>query len=95
MGEDLGPTFVTIIAEDGTEIELEFVDALEDNGTLYRAFFPAEEEDAEDGEETEAGLIIMKTEMVDGEEMLVPVEDEEYDDVYEKFMEQIFEDEEE
>lgn len=94
MGEELGPTFVTIIAEDGTEIELEFVDALEENGTVYRAFFPVEEEGDESEEESEYGLIIMKAEMVDGEEMLVPVEDEEYDDVYEKFMEQLFEDEE-
>lgn len=95
MGDEFGPNFVTIIAEDGTEIELEFIDALEYNNVLYRAFFPVEEEGDEDAEETEYGLIIMKTEMVDGEEMLAPVEDEEYDEVYEQFMEQLFEDEEE
>lgn len=94
MGEEFGPNFVTIVAEDGTEIELEFIDALEYNDTVYRAFFPVEEEGDEDSDEAEYGLIIMKPEMVDGEEMLTPVEDEEYDEVYEKFMEQIFEDEE-
>ena len=44
MSEDFGPTFITITDEDGTEIVLEFVDALEHNGQIYQAFFPAEVE---------------------------------------------------
>ena len=96
MGEDFGPNFVTIIADDGTEIELEFVDALEYNDTIYRAFFPVVEDEEETGDEEEYGLIILKAEVVDGEEMLVQIEDEdEINTVYDKFMEQIFEDEEE
>ena len=98
MGEDFGPNFVTIIADDGTEIELEFVDALEYNDTIYRAFFPVvdEESESEEEDEEEYGLIILKAEVVDGEEMLVQIEDEdEINTVYDKFMEQIFEDEEE
>ena len=94
MSEDLGPNLVTVVAEDGTEIELEFIDALEKDGVVYRAFFPVAEED-EAADEAEYGLIIMKPEMVDGEELLTPVEDEEYDELYDLFMEQLFEDEEE
>lgn len=94
MSEDFGPNLVTVVAEDGTQIELEFIDALERNGIVYRAFFPVVEE-GEEADEAEYGLIIMKPELVDGEELLTPVLDEEYDEVYELFMEQLFEDEEE
>lgn len=95
MSEEFGPNLVTIISEEtGEEIELEFIDALELGGVIYRAFFPViEEEQAAD--EEEYGLIILKSEMVDGEEMLVEIEDEdELNTVYDKFMEQLLEDEE-
>lgn len=97
MSEDFGPNFVTIISEEtGEEIELEFVDALEYNGVIYRAFFPVVDEESESEDEEEYGLIILKAEMVDGEEMLVQIEDEdEINTVYDQFMEQIFENEEE
>ena len=47
MQEEFGPDFVTITDEDGNEIELEFVDALEHDGVTYMAFFPAVEEEAD------------------------------------------------
>ena len=94
MSEDFGPNLVTIINEEtGEEIELEFVDALEYNGVIYRAFFPTVPEEDADGEEY--GLIILKSEMANGEETLVEIEDEdEINTVYDKFMEQLLEDEE-
>lgn len=96
MGEDFGPNIVTVIDEEtGEEIELEFIDALEYNGTVYRAFFPVEDEDASSEDEEEYGLIILKAEMENGEEMLVQIADEEeINTVYDLFMEQFFEDEE-
>ena len=95
MSEEFGPNLVTIISEEtGEEIELEFIDALEYNGVIYRAFFPVVE-DEEDADEEEYGLIILKAETVDGEETLVEIEDEdEINTVYDKFMEQLLEDEE-
>lgn len=94
MSEDYGPNFITLTDEDGNDIELEYVDALEWNGVTYMAFFPTVEEDAEEDEE-EYGLIILKSVMENGEETLVTIEDEdELGTVYEKFMEQILEDEE-
>ena len=94
MSEEYGPNFITLTDEDGNDIELEYVDALEWNGVTYMAFFPTVAEDAEDDEE-EYGLIILKSEMENGEETLVTIEDEdELNTVYEKFMEQILEDEE-
>lgn len=93
MSEEFGPNLVTIISEEtGEEIELEFIDALEYKGVIYRAFFPVVEEEDADGEEY--GLIILKSETVNGEEMLVEIEDEdEINAVYDKFMEQLLEDE--
>lgn len=94
MSEDYGPNFITLTDEDGNDIELEYVDALEWNGVTYMAFFPTVEEDTEEDEE-EYGLIILKSVTEDGEETLVTIEDEdELGTVYEKFMEQILEDEE-
>ncbi len=45
MADEYGPTFITVTDEDGREIVLEFVDALEYNGQQYQAFFPAETEE--------------------------------------------------
>lgn len=44
MSEEFGPTFITVTDDEGNEIVLEFVDALEYNGQMYQAFFPAETE---------------------------------------------------
>lgn len=94
MSEEFGPDFIAITDEDGNEFELEHVDTIEHNGQIYMAFFPAEtEEDSEDEEET--GLIILKVVVVDGEEQLSTLDsDEELDEVYDRFMEDIFQDEE-
>jgi hypothetical protein len=96
MSEDFGPNIVTVIDDEtGEEIELEFVDALEYNGTVYRAFFPVESEENPPEDEEEYGLIILKAEMENGEEFLVQIEDEdELNAVYDQFMEQILEDDE-
>ena len=44
MSEEYGPNFVTLTDEEGNDIELEYIDALEHNGTTYMAFFPVVEE---------------------------------------------------
>ena len=96
MSEDFGPNFVTLTDDEGNDVELEYVDALEYNGTTYMAFFPVVEEDSEEEEnEEEYGLVILKSQMEDGEEFLVTVDDEEeIEKVYDLFMEQILSDEE-
>ena len=92
MSEEYGPNFVTLTDEEGNDIELEYIDALEHNGTTYMAFFPVVEEGEEENED-EYGLIILKSETVDGEEMLANVVDEdEINEVYDLFMEQMMED---
>jgi len=93
MSEDFGPTFITVTDEDGKEIVLEFVDALEHEGQMYQAFFPAETEDEE--EDPDSGLVILKVIHEDGEDLLSTLDsEEELEKVYDLFMENIFNDEE-
>ena len=96
MNDEFGPNFVTLTDDEGNDIELEYVDALEHNGTTYMAFFPVVEEDSEDEkDEEEYGLVILKSQMENGEEFLVTIDDEEeIDKVYDLCMEQILSDEE-
>ena len=89
MSEEFGPTFITVTHEDGNEIALEFIDALEYNGQMYQAFFPAETEEDED--DPDNGLVILKVIHEDGEDLLSTLDsDEELEAVYELFMESLF-----
>ena len=91
MSEDFGPTFITVTDDDGQEIVLEFVDALEHDGQMYQAFFPAETEGEE--EDPDTGLVILKVLHEDGEDLLSTLDsDEELDEVYDLFMESLFDD---
>ena len=90
MSEEFGPTFITVTDEDGNEIALEFIDALEYNGQMYQAFFPAETE-GEDEDNPDNGLVILKVLHEDGEDILSTLDsDEEMDAVYDLFMESLF-----
>lgn len=95
MSESFGPDFITITDEDGNDIELEFLDALEHKGVTYMAFFPAVAEGADQDDE-EYGMIILKSIEENGEELLSTLDsDEELNEVYDLFMESLFQDEEE
>ena len=103
MEENFGPDFITVTDEEGNDFELELVDTLEHKGITYYAMFPAVEADDETGEpkdvdadDEEYGLVIMKTIVENGEELLSTLDsDEELDTVYELFMERFFQEEEE
>ena len=76
MSEEYGNDFVTLIDEDGNEIEFEHIDTVEYEGVTYLAFIPAElsvEEDAE--------VVIMQVVTDEnGEELLEGVEDDDIAD---------------
>ena len=94
MSDEFGPTFITVTDEDGNEIALEFIDALEYNGEMYQAFFPAETEDNED--DPDNGLVILKVIHEDGEDLLSTLDsDEELEAVYDLFMENLFQEDSE
>ena len=92
MSEEYGPDFITLTDDEGNEFEVEHLDTLEYNGTVYMSFVPADMEE----EDEDFGLILLKVVEKDGEELLADIDDEnELDTVYEKFMEVLFEDEDE
>ncbi|MBR5791938.1 MAG: DUF1292 domain-containing protein [Ruminiclostridium sp.] len=96
MSEEYGANFITVTDDDGNEFELEHLDTIEFNGNTYLAFFPAVSEDAEENEEEELGLILMKVIKENGEEILSTLDsEEETEAVYTEFMKTLFEDEEE
>ena len=96
MSDEYGPNFITLTDEDGNDIELEYVDALEHNGQTYMAFFPTVEDEADEAAAEDFGLVILKTVIENGEELLSTLDsDEEVNEVYDLFMEQILADEEE
>lgn len=95
MSDEFGPSFITLTDEDGNDIELEYVDALEYEGQTYMAFFPAVEDEA-DEESEDYGLVILKSVMENSEELLSTLDGEaELEKIYELFMEQLLADEEE
>lgn len=92
MSEEYGSDFITITDDEGNEFELEHLDTLEMDGETYMAFLPADmNEDDED-----YGIILLKVIEENGEELFGSIDDEdELGRVYQKFMEILFDDEEE
>ena len=96
MSEDFGPNFITLTDEDGNDIELEYVDAIEVDGQTYLAFFPTADDEADEAAAEDFGLVILKSVTENGEELLSTLDsDEELDKVYDLFMEQLMADEDE
>ena len=91
MADEFGGDFVSITDEEGNEFELELLDILVHNDLCYHAFVPASE--TED-EEEEVEIVILKVIEQDGEELLSTLDsEEELAEVYDLFMERLFEDE--
>lgn len=90
MSEEFGPDFITITDEEGNEYELEHLGSFEFNGETYAAFLPAEmDEDDED-----YGIILMKVIEENGEELFSTLDsDEELEAVYNYYMEELFDEE--
>ena len=86
-----GPDFITIVDEDGTEYELEFLYTLEYNGASYIAAIPAVDAD----EEVDLEVIVLKSVDEDGESILLTIEDEEeLQTIYDLIMDHLYEDDE-
>ncbi len=92
MADQYGSDFITIIDEDGAEYELEVLSTLEYNGETYMAVVPA----GDSLEEFQLEVSILKSVEEDGEPILCAIEDEaELQAVYDRIMDQLYEDEEE
>ena len=92
MSEDYGSDYITIVDDDGTEFELELVDTMDYNGKTYTAFLPTDISE----DDPEYGFIILENVMEDGEEVFNSIDDDAaLKDVYEHFMNILFDDDEE
>lgn len=90
MDEDFGASFISITDDEGNEFELEHLGTIEHEGEEYMIFLPADM----DEDDPDYGFIILKVEVVDNEEQFVSVDDEDVlQTVYDRFMEEIFADE--
>lgn len=87
--QEYNPDIYTLVDEENVEHTFELLDIMELEGERYFALIPYYEE-AEETLEDDGDLIILKSEMVDGEEMMASIDDdEEYERIGQIFMEQI------
>jgi len=90
--DQYGSDFLTIADEDGNEFELEVLSTLEYNGCTYLAVIPA----AEDPDNPELGVTILKSTEEDGEAILSVIEDEEeLEAVHDILMDSLYEEDNE
>ena len=96
MSEEVGAKFVARTDLSVNNIELEYVDALEDNGQTYMAFFPTVDDETDEAAAEDFGLVILKSVTENGEELLTTLDsDEELQRVYDLFMEQLMDEDDE
>jgi len=93
MSEEFGSDFITIVDDDGTEIELEVLDTMDYKDQTFMAFLPTDI----DENDPDYGIIILRVVTDDnGEELYESIDDDdELQDVYEHFSRILFDDEEE
>lgn len=86
---DYTPDLYTLVDEEGNEQTFEMMDVLEIDEQRYFALMPYLP-DAEDLLDSDGELVILKSEMVDGEEMLASIDDDdEFDRVGKIFLERL------
>ena len=92
MSEDFGSDFVTIIDDEGNEFELEVIESMDYNGHSYMAFLPADMSE----DDPDYGFVLLRVvEDENGDEVFESIDDEdELQDVYERFMVLLYDDEE-
>ena len=93
MGQsEYGSDFISVLDEDGNEIELEVIMSFEVDDQSYTAFLPADM----DENDPDYGYIILKNLEENGEEIFGSVDDDaELEEAYNTFITLLFDDEEE
>ena len=89
--QEYTPDIYTLEDEEGNEVVFEMIDSIELDGQKYYAMMPYYE-NPEDMLNDDGQLIVLRNEVVDGEEMMATIDDdEEYDRSGEIFMKRITE----
>jgi len=93
MDSEFGGDLFTITDEDGNDYVLEHVDTIEIDNVFYLAFLPTDLDEDDD----DYGLVILKKTEEDGEQVLASIDDDEelLEDLFERFINRILEDDEE
>ena len=94
MSDEFGSDYITIIDDDGHEFELEVVtDPIDYNGKTYMAFLPANIPE----DDPDYGFILLRVvEDENGDELFESIDDDdELQDVYERVMVLLYDDEDE
>lgn len=90
--DEFGSDFISVLDEDGNEIELEVIMSFEVDDKSYTAFLPADM----DENDPDYGYIILKNLEENGEEIFGSVDDDaELEEAYNTFITLLFDDEEE
>lgn len=97
MAEEFEAGIVKVLDEDGKEHSFELLDAIETEDGRFVALLPIYDE-PEESLEDDGELIILKVESEDGEDVLLPIEDDElFDEIgalFEERLEELYEIEE-
>jgi len=92
MNNEFGSDYVTISDDEGNDYVLEHIDTIEIDDRFYMAFLPTDiDEDSAD-----YGMVLLQVVEENGEELLSTIDDESLlEDLYERFMERILDEENE
>ena len=87
--KEYNPDIYTLVDEEGTEQTFELLDVMELDGERYFVLIPYYE-DPEECLDDDGDLIVLKSEIVNGEEMMASIDDdEEYERVGKIFIEKL------
>ena len=93
MSDEFGSDYLTIVDDEGNEFELEIIESMDYNGHTYMAFLPADMKE----DDPDYGFVLLRVvEDENGDDVFESIDDEdELQDVYERFMVLLYDDEEE
>ena len=96
MNEDNGAELITIVDDDGQEFELEVVGRMDYNRKSYALFLPSNIDEMDEDDPDYGYILLREEEDADGYSVFETIDDdEELEDVYERFMVLLFDDEDE
>ncbi len=91
MSEEYGNSLVSVLDDEGNEHQFELLDAIETDDGRYVALLPIYTE-AEAALEDDGELVILEVVTEDGEDLLMPIEDDEvFEDIAAAFEERLSE----
>ncbi len=96
MSEEFGSDFITIVDDDGQEFELEVVGRMDYNRKSYALFLPSNIDEMDEDDPDYGYILLREEEDANGDSVFETIDDDdELEDVYERFMVLLFDDEDE